>query len=144
MRPRVLVYTAILILIVAALGVSIAVRTPFKVDVVRDRASLARIVEEGQVENVYRLQIMNAAEALQHYQVSVDGLPGVTLVDVPKDLLIGPAEARWITVSVRLPAESAQQVKAGAHTIHFEIGRLSAEGAAPLVVREKSTFMVPR
>jgi polyferredoxin len=102
------------------------------------------VVEEGWVENVYRLQIMNAAEALQHYQVSVDGLPGVTLVDVPKDLLIGPAEARWITVSVRLPAESAQQVKAGAHTIHFEIGRLSAEGAAPLVVREKSTFMVPR
>ena len=57
LRPRVLVYTAILLAIVVAMAISMVLRDPFKVDVVRDRASLARIVDEGQIENVYRLQI---------------------------------------------------------------------------------------
>jgi polyferredoxin len=43
----VLVYTGILILICLAFAWSIAVRDPFRVDVVRDRSSLARIVDDG-------------------------------------------------------------------------------------------------
>ncbi len=65
-RPRVLVYSAILVVVVVALFTSLALRSPFRVDVVRDRASLARIVDEGRVENVYRLQVMNATEQPQH------------------------------------------------------------------------------
>ena len=41
-RPRVLVYTAVLGLIVLAFFYSLATRQAFKVDVVRDRAALAR------------------------------------------------------------------------------------------------------
>jgi cytochrome c oxidase accessory protein FixG len=41
-RPRVLIYTAILIAILSAFVLSIYLRSPFRVDVVRDRASLAR------------------------------------------------------------------------------------------------------
>ncbi len=76
-RPRVIVYSVILLLICSALGVRIALRSPFKVDVVRDRAALARLVEDCYVENVYRLQVMNATERLQHYRVTADGLPGL-------------------------------------------------------------------
>ena len=46
----------------SVLVASLAVRTPLKVDVVRDRAALSRIVAGGKLENVYRLQIMNATE----------------------------------------------------------------------------------
>ena len=46
-RPRVLLYLAILGLVIVALLASLALRKPFKVDVVRDRASLARIVSGG-------------------------------------------------------------------------------------------------
>ena len=41
LRPRVLVYGAVLLPICAALATSLALRTPFKVDVVRDRTALA-------------------------------------------------------------------------------------------------------
>ncbi len=59
-----MIYGAILLSGVGALLVgSLAVRMPFKVDVVRDRATLAREVEDGVIENIYRLQIMNAAES---------------------------------------------------------------------------------
>ena len=146
-RPRVLVYSAILVLILSGFFISLALRSPFKVDVVRDRAALARLVDEGQIENVYRLQIMNATEQPQHYRVVVQGLPGILLGPLP-EIRLAPAEARWVTVGVRIPPESAAQAGAGAHPIHFEIDLLRTDGASQTTtgaaVREKSTFVVPR
>jgi cytochrome c oxidase accessory protein FixG len=142
-RPRVMVYTAVLILILTALSTSIAMRSPFKVDVVRDRASLARQVDDGQIENVYRLQIMNATEQVQRYRVSADGLPGLHLRDAA-EIEVLPTEARWISVALRLPPESAAQARAGAHEIHFSIERRASVGDEARSLREKSTFVVPR
>jgi len=144
MRPRVLVYTTILLLLVLALGTSIALRSPFRVDVVRDRGALARIVDNGLVENVYRLQVMNATEQPQTYRVAVKGLPGITL-DGADTVEVGPAQARWMPAAVRVPPEAAAQAGAGAHPIQFEIERL-AHGAddRPVTTVEKSTFVVPR
>jgi polyferredoxin len=49
------------------MAVSLALRSPFRVDVVRDRGVMARIVAGGAIENVYRLQIMNVTESEQRY-----------------------------------------------------------------------------
>jgi cytochrome c oxidase accessory protein FixG len=142
-RPRVLVYTAVLFLIVSALATSIALRSPFKVDVVRDRSTLARQVEGGEVENVYRLQIMNATEMTQNYRVTVDGLPGLRLRDA-MNVSVAPTEARWVSVTLRVPPETAAQTSAGAHEVHFTIER-EAQGSDPArSLREKSTFVLPR
>ncbi len=81
LRPRVLGYSAVLLLIVCALAISIAARPPFKVDVVRDRSTLARQVGDGEVENVYRLQIMNVTETPQTYRITAQGLDGLYPVD---------------------------------------------------------------
>jgi polyferredoxin len=142
-RPRVLVYTGVLILILAALLTSIALRSPFRVDIVRDRGALARIVDEGRIENVYRLQIMNAAEQMQHYQVRVSGLEGATVVG-RADVEIGSAEARWLPVSVQVPPEAAARLTPGAHAITFEIERRGHDADPPVLVTEKSTFVIPR
>jgi len=141
-RPRVLVYTVILVLIVGAVGASLWLRSPFRVDVVRDRATLARIVDEGRIENVYRLQIMNATEQAQRFRIAASGLPDLK-VDQTGDIEIGPAEAHWVTVSVQASFEAATQAGPGSHEIHFDVERVDAQGA-PVVVREKSTFIVPR
>jgi cytochrome c oxidase accessory protein FixG len=142
-RPRVLVYGAILGAVGIAFIASLALREPFKVDVVRDRGSLARIVADGQVENVYRLQIMNATEHAQRYAVAVEGLPGIAVVKGdPAD--IGPAQARWVPVRVQLPHASAASLAGRSSAIMFRIERV-AEGAQPArTVFEKSTFIVPR
>ena len=142
-RPRVLVYTAILFVILGAFAVSVTFRPPFRVDVVRDRASLARIVGEGNVENVYRLQIMNSAEKTQHYRVRVEGLPGIA-VSGNAEVNIGPAEAHWLTLAAQIPFESAQQLGDGVRPIFFTIERTDVDGSEPVVLREKSTFLVPR
>ena len=142
-RPRVLVYSAILLLISAAFVGSLVLRSPFKVDVIRDRGALARMVEDGRIENVYRLQIMNSAEAAQRYRVSVDGLPGLVVASDP-EVEIGSAEARGLAVRVQLPPEAAMPLAGRSSPIEFRIERLAHDDQPARVVNEKSTFLVPR
>jgi polyferredoxin len=110
--------------------------------VVRDRGALARQVQDGRVENVYRLQVMNAAESTQRFHIAVAGLQGATLMN-PAEVEVGPTEARWVPISVQIPPETARAIGAGAHPMRFEITR-AADGSAAAVTSEKSTFVVPR
>lgn len=136
LRPRVLIYSAVLVAISTALLGSLVLRDPFKVDVVRDRGALARIVGQGQLENVYRLQIMNATEQPQRYQLRVMGIPGASVVS---DSLVDvdAAGSRWVPVRVQAPADA---VTAGSHPMTFLI-TAQPSGAE---VAEKSVFLVPR
>ncbi len=135
-RPRVLVYLTTLLLLVVALLGGLVLRAPFKVDVVRDRGALARLVEGGKLENVYRLQLMNATESEQTYRIAVDGLPGLTLATKP-EIVVLPADARWVAVRVQIQDGTATP---GSHPIAFTIEATKA-GAS---VVEKSVFVVPR
>jgi cytochrome c oxidase accessory protein FixG len=136
MRPRVQIYTMILMAVTIGLLVSLSLRTPFKVDVVRDRSTLSRITEYGTLENVYRLQIMNAAETEQTYRLSVKGLPSLKIT-TETEVVVEPAQARWIVLRADVPYGS---IEAGSHKITFEI---QASGSDEFVV-EKSVFLVPR
>jgi cytochrome c oxidase accessory protein FixG len=136
LRPRVLVYTAILAVIVIAMLVSLALRTPFKVDVVRDRGVMARIVAGGKIENVYRLQVMNATETMQRYKITASGLPGL-LVASENIVTIGSTESRWVAVRVQAPFDVAAP---GSHAMQFEIEALDSTGH----LQEKSVFLIPR
>jgi len=89
LRPRVLIYGAVLSAASVAFAASVAMRSPFKFDVVKDRGALARVVEEGAVENVYRIQIMNRTEAPQTYRVDASGIDGLEVVATPASA--GPA-----------------------------------------------------
>lgn len=136
LRPRVMVYTAILSVLCVALLVSLSWRHTLKVDVIRDRASLSRITEYGTIENIYRFQFMNATEKSQTYKVSVSGLEGILVRDLPL-VHAGPAESRWVVVHAEIPYGSAS---AGSHKIVFMIE--SEDGQAS--IQEKSVFLVPR
>ena len=144
LRPRVLGYGAVLVLICAGLLTALLMRSPFRVDVVRDRGTLSRIVDDGWVENVYRLQLMNATEAPMRLRIQAAGLPRMAQ-DQPGAIALAPAEARWVAVAVRVPPEVAAQAGAGSHPIRFDVGQLG-DGQLPpgRHVVEKSTFMVPR
>ncbi len=136
LRPRVLVYAVILGALTLAVGISLALRTPLKVDVVRDRASLARIVAGGQIENVYRLQIMNATEQPQRYRITGEGLPGLVVAS-QAEFGVEAAQSRWVAVRLQVPYEAATP---GSHPIRFHI----ADVAHGVAVTEKSVFLLPR
>lgn len=136
LRPRVLVYTGILGAVVVAMLVSLYLRPAFKVDVERDRGALARIAPGGRIENVFRLQVMNAAETQQRFAIAVEGLPGLAVASEPA-IEIDATQSRWVAVRVQLPYEGAA---AGSHPFHFTV--TAEQGGAQ--VTEKSVFIVPR
>jgi len=134
LRPRVLVYATILAAIAIAAGVSLWLRTPLKVDVIRDRAAIAREVEGGLIENVYRLQIMNTTEQARAFEIAIQGLPGIHVwggntAGVPA------ATSRLVPVRVRVDPGQAP----GSYPVEFTI---TALGVAGVSVREKATFVV--
>ena len=135
LRPRTLVYSAILLAIVAAFTGLIYLRVPLKVDVIRDRATLVRETNDGLLENVYRLQIMNTAEQPRKVVISADGIDGMQLI-VPQPVDLPAATTLTLLVALRVdPAKTS----AGSHPVRFHI-----EDSADARVRadEKSVFYV--
>ncbi|MCL1962583.1 MAG: cytochrome c oxidase accessory protein CcoG [Desulfovibrionaceae bacterium] len=139
LRPRVLIYSSILGLVMLALVGSLFLRKPFRVDIVRDRAALARIVQGNKIENIFRLQIMNATEKPQTYTLSADGLPGLELViDTQQNhrVTVDAAQSLWVPVRLQAPYDAAPP---GSHEIHFYIESPGGE-----VLKEKSVFIIPK
>ena len=135
-RPRVLVYTGVLVVVSVGLLWSLLSRASFRVDVVRDRGTIGRMVGQGQIENVYRLQIMNATESSQEYLLDVAGMDGARIVsDV--DVVVEAANSRWVPVRVQVPPNAAAT---GSHPITFTI---TTQGVPRVEVIEKSVFLVP-
>jgi cytochrome c oxidase accessory protein FixG len=137
LRPRVLVYTAVLGLIVAGMATALALRTPLKVDVIRDRGSMGREVEDGMIENVYRLQVMNTTEQPHLYRIEVEGVKSVRIAD--EDVIeLDPASARAVPVRVRTAPGEGQP---GSNKIAFTVTALDD---ASVRVHEKAVFIVPK
>ena len=116
---------------------SLLTRTPLKVDVVRDRSVLARMVGQGQVENVYRLQIMNATESTQQYVLAVAGMQGIQIVSEAK-VSVDAASSRWVPVRLQVASSS---LKPGSYPITFP---WSLKADAQAQVGERSVFLAPR
>lgn len=138
LRPRVLIYGAVLLGLSAAMVISMGLRTPLKVDVVRDRAALSRLVEGGKLENIYRLQIMNATEAPQRYRIGARGIEGLEVAS-DTEVNVDAAVARWVVVRLRIPYGAMPE---GSHTVYFDVEALGSEPTAH--VAEKTIFLVPR
>jgi cytochrome c oxidase accessory protein FixG len=137
LRPRVIGYGLVFLVIAGALGASLALRTPLKLDVIRDRGAMGREVEDGMIENVYRLQVMNTAERAHLYRIQVDGIPSAGIAD--GDVVeLDAASTRAVPVRVRVnPGKAA----GGSHPIRFT---LSALDDPSLRVSEKAVFIVPK
>lgn len=134
-RPRVLIYTGVLWTLILLLGFSLWMRMPMKVDVIRDRG-MPRITQQGEVENVYRLQIMNATEEKQGLHIQARGLDGMSIV-TSDELQVGAAESRWLPVRIGVPYEN---LKPGSYPVWFDVS--NDDGS--LHVTEKAVFLVPR
>jgi cytochrome c oxidase accessory protein FixG len=136
-RPRVLIYSAILLTIVVVFFGTLLTRTPLKMDVIRDRGSLGREVEDGMIENVYRLQIMNTDEAPHRYKLTVEGIPSIH-IQGSNEVALSSTESRAVPISVR--ANEGQGEK-GSNKIYFTLTTIDDPA---IEVKEKAVFFVPR
>jgi polyferredoxin len=150
LRSRVLIYATILGLIILGLMIILLLRSHFRVDIVRDRGVMARLSDDGKLENVYRLQIMNGTESVQHYKLNVSGIKDLEIESEDatndevmkneahnKTIAVNPAESRWLIVDLKIPDGT---LESGSHKIEFEIQAIESKE----IVTEKSVFLVPR
>jgi polyferredoxin len=115
--------------------------SPHAVDVIRDRGVMAREVGNGDIENVYRLQITNGTEEPQTYTATAHGLPGLTLVTA-SEITIPATGIGSMTLRLTLRAVDAQGLRGKASPIFFDVRTTTSD--QPSVVEEKSTYLVPR
>ncbi len=145
MRWRTAIYGGALLIGASAFAFNLMTRAPFRVDIIRDRGVMARMVDDGVIENVYRLHIMNSTEQPQRYRVDVSAEHGVygMKVDNAQTILLAPSENRDVSVRIRLDASVAANLAGQIVPISMGIEQLGAYGQAVRVI-EKSTFVVPR
>ena len=136
MRPRTILYTTILMAITVAAAWSLAVRIPLKVDIIRDRSTLAREADDGRIENVYNLHISNTDETAHRYAITVSGIDGIDIVG-DRVVEVPPSSAKTILLSARVEADTG---KKGSNLIFFEV---KAQNHEKIMVREKASFFLP-
>jgi cytochrome c oxidase accessory protein FixG len=141
-RPRVLVYTAILWLIIVVAAVTLYERVPLKVDVIRDRGNVMHGSDESEVQNVYRLQIMNTQEVARDVRISVAGVDGIKLEGEAQPIRVPATSSRVVAVRVEAPRASLGE---RSNRIHFTVEATdpSHPGTAPLTVVETAALVIP-
>jgi polyferredoxin len=123
------------VIIAAAIG--LYARVPLKVDVIRDRSVLTREVAGGDVENVYRLMIINTAERERVFDIEAMGLPTIH-VEGETHVTVPAADSRLVPLRARVHVERGS-VAPGQHKIHFLV---HAHDDPRVYRREKSIFIV--
>ena len=147
-RPRTLVYATVLTSIFSLWVWALSTRNPLRVDVIRDRNALARIVEDDQIENVFRLQLMNSDEHPHRYRISVSGIPGIRIASA-SEFQVDAASNRIVALRVQVPekTDDTEDADATEETEHrrsrpIEI-QVTSDDESSQPIREKSVFLVP-
>ena len=135
-RPRMVVYGGLLAMLVAGFFVSISLRTPVGLDVMRDRNALYRKLPDGSIENVYLLRILNKDTATHRYVLAAAGLPGIEIDTGVAEHTVGPGEVYSVAARVRVPAATA----GGSHEIAIEV---ASPDAPKLKASRAARFLGP-
>ncbi|KRW59854.1 cytochrome c oxidase accessory protein CcoG [Pseudomonas sp. TTU2014-080ASC] len=136
LRPQLLGYAAMLLLMIAALVWALQTRSLVSLDIHKDR-SMYRENSVGQIENIYRLKIINKSQTTQHYLVSVSSDAQLKLNEHPV-ITVAAGEMLDVPVSVAMLSARAPSTS---EPLTFE---LVAVDDASIHVSADSTFVSPR
>ena len=106
LRPRTVVYGAILSGLAAAAVVLLAARAPFDAAVQRAPGSLFTLDPDGYVRNTYLLRVTNKAPAADPvpFRIRVEGVPSEDVIVT--DLSLATTETRTVPLVIRLKARA--------------------------------------
>ena len=124
LRPRTIVYSVLLLALVIGFGVAVAQRQLVALDVMRDRNSLFRQLDDGRIENVYTVRLINKDTAAHTLRLAVQGPAGSSLDSDRPEYLVGGGEVVSIPVRVRAPRDAVTG------SVEVRIVALAADGAA--------------
>ncbi len=122
-RPRTVLYAAVLALVSAIMVVSFLTRHSIGLDVIRDRNPDYVTLVDGSVRNGYTLKLMNHAAQVRDFYISVEGLTpakvnviGLGIVTLPARLTVDGDKVRAVRVLL-----TVAKPEPGEHDIEFKL-----------------------
>ena len=137
LRPRVMVYAAILLLLFGTLVTHMLSRVPLELDVIRDRNALYRETRDGLIENVYTLKILNMDSQTHRYLLTASGIDGMILVLDRPEIEVEAGTVRQLIARVQADEFN---MESRSQSINF---RLQAIDANHLTTVEEARFVGP-
>lgn len=136
LRPRLLGYAGALTLMLGLFVVALQERPLMSLDVTRDRGSLFRANNAGQLENTYSIKVINKRQQPGQYQLTLDAAGGLQL-STPVELELAAEDIRDLPLSVIWTGEAAPATR---QRIRFVLTAVD-HSSAPIVA--ESTFLAP-
>jgi cytochrome c oxidase accessory protein FixG len=104
LRPRVLIYGGLLAALVVGFVTTLMLRSPVSLDVLRDRNTLYRLTDDGNVDNVYTLRILNKTEREQRFRIEARGSAPLTLLPGDREYVVASGDVYSLPMRVRRAA----------------------------------------
>jgi cytochrome c oxidase accessory protein FixG len=136
LRPRTLIYGSILGLLMLGFVVAVALRSPVSLDVIRDRNALYKLTDDGNVDNVYTIRILNKSEHPQRFVLEARGASPLTLIARQTEYLVPSGSVYSLPLRVRRAAYEPL----GAETIVFTLRSLDDAGVK---TETEARFLAP-
>ncbi|MBK1664504.1 cytochrome c oxidase accessory protein CcoG [Rhodospirillum rubrum] len=78
-RPRTLVYSALLLVVIGAMAVSLATRSRLDISVLHERSPLFVTMSDGSVRNGYTFKVLNMERVDNAFSLTTTGIAGATI-----------------------------------------------------------------
>jgi len=115
MRPKLIGYGLVVLVMIAAFIATLYLRVPMDLDIIRDRNLLSRTTDEGLVENVYTIKVVNKSQQVMGYRLSASGIEGLSWQG-EQHITVAPGEVYSVPISL---AVDPYDLEAAISTIRF-------------------------
>jgi cytochrome c oxidase accessory protein FixG len=107
-RPRIIAYLIVLCVMVGVFSYNVINRIPVELTVIRDRTELYLLTSDGQIENIYTLQLVNMDREMHEFEISISGIEGAAIVGETLHTLNG-GEVRSVTLRVSAAPDTIEK-----------------------------------
>lgn len=136
LRPRLVGYALVLGLMITGLVYSMATRTAFELDIIRDRGALYQVTPNDTVQNTYTLKLMNMSQGELSYTLKIEGLKDV-ITDMPKTVKLQSNKMRSFPINVEMDPKNLTVSKTNIEFVVIE------NATKTEIAREESRFIAP-
>lgn len=147
MRPRTIIYIAVLAVVCSIFFAALATRGHLDVNVIADRNPIYVTLRDGSIRNGFSLNILNKTLEEHRYSLSIDGLEDFTLsIQGSREegashlFTVAPDSVRAIKAFVIVPPDALQ---AETQQFYFTVIEDTAPGETPVSGSYEATFRGP-